>query len=282
MNSGLISTIFFIVGAPTMLATAAFLPLPQGTIATDSSSAMLADQSFLKAITSKDRPAVERLLLPDFSWIDSHGQRFARGEVLERFPVPTNADVGTQERVYGTVAVLRADRGKVHALRVWTNGSSGWHLLLNQEVTQVEKSEPTSAAASGECVNPCQTIPYQPQTQSEKDAIASWQRVMRAMAENDAEAYAPLIADEFTAIDTHHDWPYTKADRLAQIRKQKANGTRTAPPEMVSAQMFDFGDTVMMIAREQRKPANAFFNTRMWLKRDGRWQMLFSFNTRIQ
>jgi len=131
-------------------------------------------------------------------------------------------------------------------------------------------------------VNPCKEIPFQPSTPSEKAAIASWQGVMHAMAENDAAAYAPLIADEFTATDTFHDRPYTKADRLEQIEKQKASGKHTAPPELVSADMFDLGETVFMIAREQRKGAKHYFNSRMWVYRDARWQMLFSFNTRIE
>jgi hypothetical protein len=46
--------------------------------------------------------------------------------------------------------------------------------------------------------------------------------------------------------------------------------------------MFDFGQTVMMIAREQRLRGKPYFNTRMWVNRKGRWQMLFSFNTRIE
>jgi hypothetical protein len=281
MKNKFASSCTLIIGA-LLFAFATFSVVPQVTNAADSSSAMSADQSFLQALANKDRTAADRLLHPDFSWIDSKGKRFTRAEVLEQFPVSADSDVQPQERVYGVAAILRADRGEVHVLRVWINDSSGWRLMLHQEVTQVEKSEPAGAAATGECVNPCKTIPYQPQTQSEKDAIASWQGVMKAMAENDAEVYAPLIADEFTAIDTHHDRPYTKADRLSQIRKQKTAGTRTAPPELVSAQMFDFGDTVMMIAREQRKDARTFFNTRMWVKRDGRWQMLFSFNTRIE
>jgi hypothetical protein len=105
---------------------------------------------------------------------------------------------------------------------------------------------------------------------------------MRAMANNEGDAYAPLIADEFTATDTQHDRPYTKPDRIAQINKQKLSGARSTPPALLSARMFDFGETVMMIAREQRPSAKAYFNTRMWVKRDGRWQMLFSFNTRIE
>ena len=66
------------------------------------------------------------------------------------------------------------------------------------------------------------------------------------------------------------------------LNMQKQTGRGSAPAPLVSAQMFDFGETVMMIAHEQRKGAKAYFNTRMWVKRDARWQMLFSFNTRIE
>jgi hypothetical protein len=75
---------------------------------------------------------------------------------------------------------------------------------------------------------------------------------MRAMASNDADAYARLIADEFTATDTHHTRPFSKSDRLAQIQKMKLTGAHSAPSPLVSARMFDFGQSVMMIAREQR------------------------------
>lgn len=166
-------------------------------------------------------------------------------------------------------------------LRVWVKSGDAWHITLFQEVKQVEISEPQAARTSVECINPCKTIPFEPQTANEKEAIASWQGVMRAMAESDAGAYSPLIADEFTATDTFHDRPFTKEDRLAQINKQKTTGRRAAPQELLSAEMFDFGETVMMIAQEQRPGAKSYFNTRMWVKRDGRWQMLFSFNTQI-
>jgi hypothetical protein len=170
----------------------------------------------------------------------------------------------------------------MNILRIWVKRTGLWRAVLYQEVSQVEKSEPAGGKPSTECVNPCKTIPYQPQTQAEKEAVASWQGVMRAMADNDADAYSSLIADEFSATDTYHDRPYSKSDRLSQIAKQKLSGTRSSPPELLSAEMFDFGDTVMMVAREQRRGAKSYFNTRMWAKRDARWQMLFSFNTRIE
>ena len=270
------------VGAPTFLALAllafAAVPLRAG----DSASLLQADKAFVQAMEHKDSAAAGTLLSADFAWIDSGGKRFAREQVLQTFPAVANSEVEPQARVYGNTAVVWANRGKMNVLRVWVKRVDAWRILLYQEVKQVDKSEPPAARTSVECVNPCKTIPFEPQTANEKEAIASWQGVMRAMAESDAEAYSPLIADEFTATDTFHDRPFTKEDRLAQINKQKTAGRRAAPQELLSADMFDFGETVMMIAHEQRPGAKSYFNTRMWVKRDARWQMLFSFNTQIE
>lgn len=250
----------------------------------DALAAIPPDHALIQAFASRDKSALNQLLEPEFTWIDAHGQSLGRGQVLESLPKVANANVEPQLRAYNHVAVLRASRDRLHVLRIWVHRESGWRILLYQEVQQVEKSEsPNSArAAADDCENPCKSIPFVPETQSEKEAIASWQAVMRAMADNDADRYAPLIADEFTATDTHHDRPYTKSDRLAQIKKLSLAAAVSRPPELTSARMFDFGETVMMTAREQRPNAQSYFNTRMWVKRDGRWQMLFSFNTRIE
>ena len=270
------------VGAPTFLALAllafAAVPLRAG----DASSLPQADKAFVQALVHKDASAAAQLLDSDSIWIDATGHRLSRAEVLEKLPAVANADVEAPPRTYGETAVVRANRGRMNVLRVWVKRAPGWRMLLYQELLQVEKSEPPAARTSAECVNPCKTIPFEPQTANEKEAIASWQGVMRAMAESDADAYSPLIADEFTATDTFHDRPFTKEDRLAQINKQKTTGRRAAPQELLSAEMFDFGETVMMIAHEQRPGAKSYFNTRMWVKRDARWQMLFSFNTQIE
>jgi len=248
----------------------------------DTPPGLRADRAFLEASTKADRSTLDSLLDRQFTWIDANGKSLTRTQVLENLPKPANADVEPQVRLYSNVAVARASSGRLYVLRIWVHREAGWRVVLYQEVQQVEKPEPPpSRSSSGDCENPCKSIPFQPETQSEKEAITSWQGVMRAMANNDADAYVPLIADEFTATDTHHDCPYTKADRLAQIKKQKVAGARSAPPELISARMFDFGETVMMIAREQRPGAKSYFNTRMWVMRGGRWQMLFSFNTRI-
>jgi hypothetical protein len=258
------------------------LALPSAVFSASYDSAAQADSAFVQAFEKKDKSALHQILDADFIWIDCNGRRLSRAELLEKIPTVANVAVETQPKTYGDTAVVRANRGKMNVLRVWVKRSSGWRAMLYQEVLQVEKSEPAGGQPSDECVNPCKTIPYQPRTSAEKDAIASWQGVMKAMAENDADAYAPLIADEFTATDTYHDRPYSKTDRLSQISKQKVSGTRSAPPELLAAEMFDFGESVMMVAKEQRTGAKSYFNTRMWAKRDGRWQLLFTFNTRIE
>jgi ketosteroid isomerase-like protein len=270
------------VGAPTFLVLTLLLLGAAPLLAGDSASLLQTDHAFVQAILHKDASAAANFLSADFTWIDSVGHRYTREKVLENFPAVANADVEAQPRIYGTTAVVRVNRGKMNVLRVWVKREGEWRMLLYQEVLQVEKSEPPAGKTSTECVNPCKTIPFQPQTANEREAIASWQGVMRAMAESDADAYAPLIADEFTATDTFHDQPYTKADRLAQIDKQKTTGRRAAPQELLSTEMFDFGETVMMVAHEQRPGGKSYFNTRMWVKRDGRWQMLFSLNTQIE
>ena len=267
------------------------------TFSSSHSSASSADQEVLEAdralvrllslgdkTSPQDHLALDELLDKDFIWIDSNGKSLIKPEILKNFPALANPDAELQEHTYGRSAVVRANRGRVQVMRVWARRASGWRLMLYQEVTLVVKSEPPVADGAGmsDCENPCKDIPFHPETPSEKEVIASWQGVMRAMALKDAGAYAPLIAEEFLATDTHHDRAYSKADRIEQINKQKQSGVQSVPPPLVSARMFDFGDTVMMIAREQRANAKAYFNTRMWVKREGRWQMLFSFNTRIE
>jgi ketosteroid isomerase-like protein len=250
--------------------------------AQDSGALAQADRSFVQALQQRNKDAAARLLDADVIWIDSNGKRLTRSQIVQNLPTIANGDVESQSRTYGNAAVTRAIRGRVNVLRVWVKRDDGSRLMLYQEVTQVEKSEAPGGGSREECINPCKTIPYEPPTKSEREAIAAWQGVMKAMAANDPDAYAPLIADEFTATDTYHDRPYTKSDRLAQMAKQKASGQHNAPPELLAAEMFDFGETVLMVAREQRPGAKSYFNTRMWVKRDNRWQMLFSFNTRIE
>jgi hypothetical protein len=56
-------------------------------------------------------------------------------------------------------------------------------------------------------------------------------------------------------------WPARRVSQFAGLRmqleleKSTPRSTRSSPPELLSAGMFDFADTVMMVAREQRPGA---------------------------
>jgi hypothetical protein len=275
----------FVTIVVLVLASTIGFIFPAQSFATDQNQAVVqADRALLQALANADNKALEESLDAGFTWIEANGKSHTKAEILANPPQPSNAEVEPQQRTYGEAAVVRANRERMQVLRVWARRATGWKLVLYQEVKLVEKSEPAAADGAGitECENPCNSIPIHPETHSEEEAVASWQGVMRAMANKDPDAYAPLIADEFAATDTHHDRAYTKADRIAQLTKQKQTGAKSVPPPLVSARLFDFSETVMMIAREQRPNSKAYFNTRMWVKREGRWQMLFSFNTRIE
>src|SRR5215472_15690765 len=184
-------------GAPTLLLAALTLAFAAPTRTADTAAVLQDDRAFIQACEQKNSALTSKLLSPDFVWINSTGKRFRRADALSQFPAIANADVAPEARIYGNFAVGRSDQGKMHVLPVWVKRPDGWGILLYQELKQVEKSEPASGEPSGECRNPCKEIPLQPKTPAEKAAIASWQGVMKAMAESDAAAYSPLIADEF-------------------------------------------------------------------------------------
>ena len=228
------------------------------------------------------------LLDSDFTWTDSAGKTLTKAEVLKNLPTPAlgnDSDVQASERTYGQVGVVRANRGKVYALRVWVKRKTGWRALVVHEVTQLEKPAPAGPApgpGSDVCDNPCKGIPYHPKTAAEKGVIASWQLLETAVTTHDADAWAPHFLDEFALISSNGVEPSTKAVRMATIRKQNETGTGTAPPPLTWARMFNFGDTIVMLSQHQPRNGKPLRVSRVWVKGKDMWQMAVSFQTRIE
>ncbi len=182
------------VGALLFCAASGLLTFVCPVAGDNSDPVAQADHAFCKAFEKKDATALKEIL--DAQFIDSQGRRLNGPDLLEHIPTLANPDAETQIRGYGDAAAVRANRGRMNVLRIWVKRPNGWRAMLYQEVLQAEKSQPAGGKPSTACVNPCKAIPYQPQTQAEKEVIASWQGVMKAMEDNDADAYSPLIADE--------------------------------------------------------------------------------------
>jgi hypothetical protein len=252
-------------------------------LADDDPALQKADSAFVQAASATDKKQLSSILDPEFTWTDSAGKTYTRAEVLQNLPTtPANSSAAeVQQRSYGDVGLVLAVSGKTHAARFWVKRSPGWRLLIYHEATLAEEAR-SGAPRPKECENPCKTLPYEPKNDAEKGIIDSWQALETAVTNRDSQTWGLHIADEFLLINSNNDHPFTKADRVAILDKQKSTGTSSAPIPLVSAKMFDFGDTVIMAANHRRGTDKPVRVSRIWIKRDGQWLMAFSEQTIVQ
>jgi len=262
-----------------------FLFATQALCAVDGDPTVLeADRQFIQSASKGDSAATTKLIDKDFTWTSSEGATFSAADVTHSVPKPALGDeagVDVTERTYGDVGAVSASSGKMHVLRLWVKRPAGWKLLVYQEVRQLD--QPSGSAGSGvkECENPCKTVPFKPANESERAIISSWQALETGVTAHDSAAWAPHIADEFVQISSNSDHPISKAGRMETLDKQKASGVGSAPSPLVSAKMFDFGDAVIMTCLHQPFSGKPVHVSRLWIKRDGKWVMVISYQTTI-
>ncbi len=174
--------------------------------------------------------------------------------------------------------MVQTTSGNLYILRVWVKRGAGWQLLIYQAVSI--GAPPSAEAGKGECENPCNTVPFQPQNEDEREVIQAYQAVERAVAAHDSAAWAAHIADEFFAVTSNSDRPLDKATRMAGLDNQKVAGI--APFPLVSAHMFEFGGAMVMTSLQQPEHGLPLHVTRVWFKRNGTWLEAYSYQTTIQ
>jgi Domain of unknown function (DUF4440) len=229
---------------------------------------------------------------PNFTWTDSSGNTRNKTEIMEDFRsgkgLPMEAGNGngggkiiissTTASANGQVGLVQTNSGNLYILRIWVKRGAGWQLLIYQAVSI--GAPPSSAAGTGECENPCNTVPFQPQNEDEREVIAAYQAVERAVTAHNSAAWAAHIADEFFAVTSNSDRPLDKATRMAGLDNQKVGGI--APFPLVSARMFEFGGVMVMTSRQQPEHGLPLHVTRVWFKRNGKWLEAYSYQTTIQ
>jgi ketosteroid isomerase-like protein len=280
----------FLRSGATALVTACsclFLVLhPSRSLAAETDQAVLqADHAFVQAVAKGDSAKLKSFLDKDFTWCDSEGKTLSAAEVLRAVPKDALGDESGSELkqlTFGEVGAVMARRGKVHVLRLWVQRPSGWRLLVYHEVSLSDKPPAVGGTGVKDCENPCKTVPYQPKNEAERAIIASWQALETGVTNHDAAAWSPHIAEEFVMLNSNNDHPFGKADRIAILNKQKQSGVASAPAPLVSAQMFDFGDAVVMTCLHQPYTGKPVHVSRLWIKRDGQWVMVISYQTAIQ
>jgi hypothetical protein len=258
--------------------------MPEYVAAADDDQAVLqADHALMQAIGGADKKALGSLLDTDFTWTDAAGKTLTKAEVLNNVPTPaTGYDANPTERTYGDVGEVQANSGKVYVLRLWVKRPAGWRALDYHEVKQLDAPPTGGGPGVDDCENPCRTVPYKPKNQAEQDIITSWQQLETAVTAHNAAGWDPHGAEEFVQVSSSNDHPLDKKARMAVLDKQKQAGVGAAPAPLVSAEMFDLGDTVVMKALHQPFHGKPVRVSRIWIKRDGKWVMATSYQTTIQ
>lgn len=245
-----------------------------------------ADHAFVQALSKSDKAAAGKLLDTDFTWTNTEGKTVGRSAALADLSALASAnpsDAEVKEITFGEVGEITAISGKTHVLRVWVKRPAGWRLLVSHAATLAPEGHLGTAAKHGtECVNPCKTIPYKAKSAAERGVIASWQALETAVTTHESKNWGPHVAEEFMLVSSGNDHPLDKKDRMAILDKQKAAGTSSAPAPLVSARMFDFGDTVVMSSLHQSPGSRATRVTRIWIKREGSWKLAYSQQTTVQ
>jgi hypothetical protein len=260
-------------------------PLRPSVLAAEDQSILQADHEFVQAAAKGDTTILGKLLDTDFTWTDADGKTRTKSEVLDSLPTPAlGSETGAQvkQQIHSQVGAVMLGRDKTHVLRIWVRRPAGWRLLVYHEVILGRQASGPGGSGVRDCENPCKTLPYKPRNEAEQGIIASWQALETGVTNHDAAAWAPHIADEFVMLGSSNDHPLTKADRIATLNLQKQTGFGSAPAPLVSAQMFDFGDAVVMTCHHQPYTGKPIHVSRLWIKRNGQWIMSISYQTTVQ
>lgn len=255
-----------------------------------------ADNSLQLALKHKDAKAASALMDQDFSWTNDAGATRKKTQFLQE--VTAGSAVGDTEynnvkaHDYGElVLVTGVGKRSGHAgsffARVWVKRPTGWTLLTNQDTPILTTGKPTQqggsakgAADSSECENPCHTVPIVTKTPEQKEVVKAYQTVETAVVMHDERNWAAHVADEFVGIGRRYlGMPDTKAARVGQVGIGKG---KVILPKMLSGEVYVFGDAAIIIAEHQPVGEPPYHVIRVWVNRDGRWQLFHRQETTIQ
>jgi molybdate transport system substrate-binding protein len=251
--------------------------------ATEDPALLSADRAFGEAIGKGDRNATAAMLDDAATWTNAEGRTLASKEIAVSLPKPAITDEGAAQVrrfTYGKVGVVQIDRDRQHTVRVWVQRPAGWRVLVHQETRSLDAPPTTTPGTGKECENPCRTVPYQPKSASERGVLAAFQALETAAHASDADGFAAHVADEFVVASSNSDRVLDKQTRMAGLRRAAFGGV--SPTALVSAEMFDFGDVVVMRSKHQPDRGKPLRIARVWINRNGVWQSTMSYQTAIQ
>jgi hypothetical protein len=247
------------------------------------------DRTLMRAIRAGDAKTAEVLIDRRFTTTDTAGRIRNKQELLHSLANPPaegdrrDLTVRRYNRVAAVTGSIAAPAGEVVFVRVYVKRRAGWKAIAFQDSAAAADAvaTPDPPASARACDNPCRSIPYKPRERVEQEIVAAFQAAASAVVGNDANEWVKHVTDDFVAYRSNAP-PGDKVDPAVAPGRPRPGGGAMAVGELQGMKLWVFGDAAVMTADEvaagARQPSRA---TRIFVRRDGRWQMSLSQQTAV-
>lgn len=277
----LVTAMVIVAGALALLTTS--------PVSAADDEVVTADHAVTIAFEKGDKATINKWVDPEFTWIDTDGIMWPLREALEsgvKPLVPASGDVKVLEHKYGNVVWIQDNLGKDYAAHTWVKrDKGGWKLLQTSEVSVHGRDY--SAVRPGyvvPCINPCEFVPYKPQTENERASLAAWME----QESGKPGMWAKHIADNYDqrAVSTYGGPRAPKSQMVAQIAKAQEEAAAKHQPEVATvpflwSRWWDFGTAVVMISVQPTYGERAYWASRVFAPLNGTWMMMESYHIYI-
>jgi hypothetical protein len=123
-------------------------------------------------------------------------------------------------------------------------------------------------------------VPYTPKTAAEREVMKAYTSLEEAAMGGKAREWNEVAADEIALVSANSDRTFDKPTRSAAIAKAQLGSVR--PTKLLAAKLVEFGNAVVMTSQHQADSGQRLQITRVWVKRDGRWQETLSYQTAVR
>ncbi len=270
----------------------------------DDTLVLEADQALGAAMRGDDKSVARKLLSLQFTFVDADGKVHERKDFLADLKSASAAPPSDPAvKIYGRIGMVTgrrksADGRDVFFLDIWAKQKRAWRALVSQDVVlaeaEAQRGAPIKPDAAErkklrqitkflDCKNPCETIPYRVRSPAEQDIVNTFQTIEKATFAHDAAEYAKHMADEFVHYRSDSP-PIPKSERVAEIEDQKKQNTPALLTAIQSMRLWVYGDGAAMISDngvpDDTQPLLRI--ARVWMKRNGQWQMVISVQTDVE
>jgi hypothetical protein len=160
-------------------------------------------------------------------------------------------------------------------MHVWVKRANGWKLLNISEVIEYASVPYGGTTINASCVNPCTKVPFIPGNATQAAVMAAWQD-----QQTGPEGWLRRVAPDQVAYSGNGT--RTHASRVAVMNQQKSSGASISSPPLIWARIWDFDNAALMLSIQQGNNAKAVWSSRVFLIRNGNWQMVEGYQMSVQ